>query len=90
MGYTPKQAWSNAARLLTICLGFSADQKHRMIKVSQKYNDNNGYHEITLRLEVRHGALLQTGYPIVYENDLSTDSLIQLINEQANTKREGD
>jgi len=83
MSYTPKQAWRNASRLLAICLGFSQDQRRRITKVSQRYNESNGYHEIMLKLEIRHDSLF-TGKNVVYEQaDDAALSLIQEINHRA-------
>tara|TARA_B110000908_G_scaffold172552_1_gene240714 strand:- start:5516 stop:5788 length:273 start_codon:yes stop_codon:yes gene_type:complete len=83
MGYTPKQAWSNATRLLAICLGFSTDQKRRLKKVSQRYNEGNGYHEITILLEVRQEVLLPTSTAYVIESEgIDSLSLVQEINNR--------
>lgn len=83
MTYTPKEAWSNASRLLAICLGFYADQKRRMTRVSQTYNEDTGYHEIMIKLEVKHEVLLATTKAKIIEgNNLPKCSLIQDINNR--------
>lgn len=82
MSYSPKEAWENAARLLALCLGFNKDQRRRMSKVSQKYNDDTGYHEISLKLEVHH-TMLYNGMRILDESANDSDnSLLQEINNR--------
>ena len=84
MAHSPKSAWSNSCRLLAICLGFDTDKKRRLSKQSQTYNQNTGYHEIMLKLEVRQEALLPTSKTYVIESDDSAEllSLVQDINNR--------
>jgi len=69
MAYTPKQAWSNAGRLVAICLGFTGREKRKLTKLEHKFNDDSGHHEITLKLEIRHDHLVSGVNTVMVESD---------------------
>ena len=81
MAYNPKEAWSNAGRLIAIVAGFGSQKKRRLSINSIKYNEQTNHHEISLKLELRHDPLLLGVNSVMEESiDIESFDLIREIN----------